>query len=379
MWIFSVLPYKLVFLDPISKALGDLDLTDIVFSKLRDEPKLDSNIVLVNISELGRLGLAEQIRVINSYNPKVIALDVLFGTASNLQTDSILTASLNNSKNLVLAGSLAEYNTDADYYNVYKKNSFLKLNDATFGFVNLPTRIGQFSNTIREFAPNANYKETSVKSFASRIASKFNSELINYLDLRDNDREIINYRGNIDKFTVLEYDFVNYPAKNLAFLKDKIVIMGYMGGRLDQKTFNDIYFTPLNKQYAGRTSPDMYGVVIHANIVSMMLERNYIAKVPQWLLVIFGFILCFINVTLIRFIWSKLTDYYGGLAKLLIFFQTVLFIYISIQAFRAFSVRISFSIALIAIILTPSTILLYDKLLKAVYINLIHKRIKGIK
>jgi hypothetical protein len=77
-WLISIIPYNLIFLDPIAKTLGDLDLTDIVFSKLREEPKLDTNVVIVNIGGLGRVDIANQINLINSFNPKVVAVDALF-------------------------------------------------------------------------------------------------------------------------------------------------------------------------------------------------------------------------------------------------------------------------------------------------------------
>ena len=73
-----------------------------------------------------------------------------------------------------------------------------------------------------------------------------------------------------------------YPAKaDLSFIKDKIVLLGFMGINLNDKTFEDIFFTPLNERYAGKSFPDMYGVVIQANIISMILNKKYINTMPQ--------------------------------------------------------------------------------------------------
>ena len=47
--------------DPISQALKEFELTDIVFSKLRPEPVPDSRIVIVNIGP-SRRHIAQQIR-----------------------------------------------------------------------------------------------------------------------------------------------------------------------------------------------------------------------------------------------------------------------------------------------------------------------------
>ena len=49
--------------DPVSQALGQFELTDQVFSLLRDEPKIDERIVLVNIGNLDRREIAKSFRL----------------------------------------------------------------------------------------------------------------------------------------------------------------------------------------------------------------------------------------------------------------------------------------------------------------------------
>src|SRR5690606_41931860 len=57
---------RLDFLDPIGDALDDMELTDIVFSRIREHPGADTNIVVVNVGNLSRDGIAEQINILNS-------------------------------------------------------------------------------------------------------------------------------------------------------------------------------------------------------------------------------------------------------------------------------------------------------------------------
>ena len=64
--------------DPLGQALGDMELTDIAFSQLRSDPSIDTNIVIINIGSLPRRGVAEQIRILNKYKPKVIGMDSFF-------------------------------------------------------------------------------------------------------------------------------------------------------------------------------------------------------------------------------------------------------------------------------------------------------------
>ena len=76
--IFSFIPINCLFMDPIAKAISDFDVYDIVYSKLREEPKVDTNIVLVNLSNLSRSDIARQVSIINSFDPKVIGIDAIF-------------------------------------------------------------------------------------------------------------------------------------------------------------------------------------------------------------------------------------------------------------------------------------------------------------
>src|SRR5688500_4771843 len=64
--------------DPIGQALSDFELTDYAFSNLRETPNVEERIVVVNIGNLSRAGIAEQIRIISQHKPKVIGIDSYF-------------------------------------------------------------------------------------------------------------------------------------------------------------------------------------------------------------------------------------------------------------------------------------------------------------
>jgi len=64
--------------DSVGQALKDFDLTNYAFAELRETPKVDERIVLVNIGNLTRRELAQQIRAVNQYKPRVIGMDILF-------------------------------------------------------------------------------------------------------------------------------------------------------------------------------------------------------------------------------------------------------------------------------------------------------------
>src|SRR5688500_7953025 len=124
-WIDCVLATVLVFLsmwgfyrvtqlkvfnafDPIGEALGDVELTDYVFSKLREDPDVDQNIVVVNIGDLSRREIAEEIQIISQYKPKVIGIDVFFDCRTGLR-DTVNCAPLRDVMgNLMLSNAIRE-------------------------------------------------------------------------------------------------------------------------------------------------------------------------------------------------------------------------------------------------------------------------------
>lgn len=363
-WLFSIIPYKLIFLDPVAKAVGDFELNDIVFSKLYPGRNLDTNIVLVNIGQLNRAQIARQINIINSFNPKLIGVDAIFDKETNTYFDSVLARAFNDTENLILVGILNKYVESGNYYEEYIRPNKVFTSKAIWGYANLPTKFGASSKTIRSFRPYSKVNDQLIPSFASRVVEVFDKGAYQKLVNRANELETINYLGNTDKFITLDADVFdgNYP--NLHFLKDKVVLLGFLGNTLTQKTFEDIYFTPLNEVYAGRSYPDMYGVTIHANIISTILNEGYINFIPSWISTILAFVVCLLNVNFIRKVKRKLTDYYGGISKLLIFTQSILILVINVNLFLLCNYKMSFTLMLVGLIFIPSTVVLYDNLLK---------------
>ncbi len=79
--------------DPIAQALSDFELrTYYAFSNLRPQPLVDERIVLVNIGNLTRPQIAEQIRIISQHKPRVIGVDSFFDCEGGLHAHDQLPA-----------------------------------------------------------------------------------------------------------------------------------------------------------------------------------------------------------------------------------------------------------------------------------------------
>lgn len=95
---------NLSFFDPIEKALSDFSFSDLLYSKLASKQEnLDTNIILVNIGHLNRAQIANQIRRISSYQPKVIGFDGFFSMRRDSAVDAQLQAAFRETPNFVMA------------------------------------------------------------------------------------------------------------------------------------------------------------------------------------------------------------------------------------------------------------------------------------
>ncbi len=110
---------------------------------------------------------------------------------------------------------------------------------------------------------------------------------------RNNYSEVINYRGNVIRHLrhprIIRKCFTRLTSKMLLtenfvpeMIKDKIVIFGFLGEYLGDPSWDDKFYTPLNKKLAGKANPDMFGAVVHANIVSMILNEDYVDQMAEW-------------------------------------------------------------------------------------------------
>ena len=183
------------------------------------------------------------------------------------------------------------------------------------GFANFITSPAVYQTT-REFAPEFCYKDTAVLSFTSEIARLYDPESLDYLMKRDNEVETINWRGHYNRFFSLDGPDLFDEETDLSFLKGKIVLMGFMGEReIGEKSLEDTFFTPMNEIPGGRSIPDMYGVTVHANILSMILDKDYIETIPMWLNIVIAVILVYLNVSLFLWVGYFYKPYYDIITK----------------------------------------------------------------
>lgn len=378
---FASLPLLKIFdaFDPIGEMFSDFELTDVVFSQLREEPMADEELVIVNIGELNREGIAHQIEILNKYNPKAIGLDVLLEESQTWENDSMLVRVFKETPNLIVGEKVVDLNEDETEFTNIERPADHLAEHVEFGFVNLITDASQQYDlkVCREFPPILSVNGEKRYAFSVRLAMAIDSaKTQRFLD-RGNEVEIINYKGNsynpisqtprmkyftLDVMQVLEEDFV--PE----LIEGKVVIMCTMGKFLgDVLTREDFYFTPMNDRYAGKAEHDMFGGVIHANIISQILDEDHIDAMSENQSIIMAVILCLINVFFFKMIYGAMPKWYDGITKLIILIEVLFLASLMIYMFYYVNYKIDITLTLIVVALSGDAIEVYQGVIKNLF------------
>ncbi|MEI7491999.1 MAG: CHASE2 domain-containing protein [Bacteroidota bacterium] len=323
----EIIALNLTFFDPIEKALTDFNFSDLLYSKLSSKQELlDTNIVLVNIGHLDRKQIATQIRRIRSYHPKVIGFDGFFSLRRDSASDAMLADQLSRGRNLAMACYLSDRdNSGKNFESLETSDPYFK--SGIRAFINLGGANPETS-TIRSFSPMQVFRGDTLWAMAATVVRMYDPAAFRRLAERDNQREIINYIGNRNAFISYDADEVLDSASDLSMIRGKIVLMGYLGYSFRHPIdLEDIYFTPMNPELAGRSHPDMYGVVIHANAASMILSGNYINVMPVWLQVLLSFIICYLYVLFFTWFNARSPELFDLLFPAILLAINILLVY----------------------------------------------------
>ncbi len=385
--LLAVIPWgEWDFIDPISETFADFEVTDLVFSKLRTNQEIDTNIVIVSIGTLPRAGIAEQIRLIQLYQPKVVGIDAFFWQRKDSFVDQELIQTIKEYNNVVIVSKLENLDQNSESetkdWKVLKK-SFPEVHSAakSHGFANMYSDEDKGFRTIRGFVPSQTVKGVRVNNFSVEVAKLFDSTSVEVLLQRNNEVEVINYRGDHHSFYFFDSDQIT-PETDLTVLKDKIVLLGFVDDRYSTESgykvisgsLEDSFFTPMNKKYLGKTYPDMYGVVVHANVVSMILRKQYINKMPKILSFILVILFTYFSVVLLTYQYNKFKKYYDTFALVTQIVMSISLMFILLLIFDTFDFDADFSLifAILGVMINLNGLEIYFGLLtqiKVLYIR----------
>jgi len=378
MWGVAEFFVSIEILDPIGEAIGDVEITDVVFSQLRtEEPVPDERVVLVNIGNLDRAGVAEQIRIINKYNPKVIGIDARFFKPKTEELDSSFAEAMSRVENMVLVSKLDSFNAVTNQFDTVfmPEKRFFPL--ITPAFANFVTTAGDQDHfkAVRTFTPAVEVDGKMHYALSVQLAKFYDSAAVKDFLARNNEVEVINFTRNV--LAGNSYFSNQYPALDIPdvfnenftpeMIEGKIVFMGFLGDYFGDPSWDDKFFTPLNQQYAGRTNPDMFGLVVHANIISMILDRNYINTMSSTMGIVIGIILCWVNVFCFILIYKNLGRWYDGMSKVIQLIEAIVLLILIGIVFNEFSYKLDLTIGIAAVALSGDSLEIYYGVVKNIF------------
>ena len=210
---------------------------------------------------------------------------------------------------------------------------------------------------------------------------------------RDNEEEVVNYKGNFEvedvrlkslkkrelgntdierkvSFTALDVQDVFEERFDPSVIKDKIVLIGFLGKQFGDPAWEDKFFTPLNKKIGGRANPDMFGLVIHANIIASILNQDYVEILQPWQEAAVAFIICLLNVALFTVINRKWPIMYDGISVIIQVIEIVLCSLTVVLLFAYFDFKCSLLLTIAAMALVGPCFDMYFGLVKPMMLKL---------
>jgi CHASE2 domain-containing sensor protein len=353
--LLGMIPVNFYVLNPMKMALKDFDFNDIAYSKLEKGKydSIDRRIVVVNTGRVDRAELGFLIEKVNTYQPKIIGVDHFFDEDREPEKDSILREAFRKTKNLI-GVSIG-----------YWENDSFKIAPNTFdnviakrGYANL---IGEDIGTIRQFSPFEKVNHEKYPQIATAIVKEYDHKAYEKLEKRHKSQEVINYTKRVDRYQVLTADQVmtdNVDTTGPVKIKDRIVLLGYVSDNPDD--IEDKKFTPMNVKFVGKAHPDMNGIFVQANIITMILDGAYVKKMPKWVAWVFAIIIGWIHMSLFIRYYLESHIWFHLVAKLAQLFSVLFFAYLGIFLYDKFRIKLEMKYTLYVIALAVDVIYFYE-------------------
>jgi CHASE2 domain-containing sensor protein len=366
LWVFifivvlGSIPLNLGSMNPIKLGMKDFDFNDLYYSKVSGRiDSIDKRIVIVNIGMANREEIAMIIDKVASYKPKVMGLDVLFNEPREEKEDSVLRDCFRRNKNLVLA---VKYQTNKQDKLIGGNNVFAD-SSTKVGFVNFPYDTDYES--IRYYFPfkaDDHDKNIVIPSFTSALVKEYDKAAYEKILKKSNQKTIINYTRELSHkksdYQVVELNQLMNDEVYPGAIEGKIALLAYVN--TNPNDVEDKKFTPMNERYYGKTVPDMNGIVVHANIISMVLDRNYIKKIPSWGNILLAIVICWLHMSFFVHYYLESHIWFHLAAKIAQVASAIFFVWLGMEIYRRYGLKVDMKMSLVTIILAVDVIYFYE-------------------
>jgi CHASE2 domain-containing sensor protein len=199
-------------------------------------------------------------------------------------------------------------------------------------------------------------------SFTSSLIKIYDSTAYHEIEEMADHKIIINYTRKVTEkkkqYQVIEAENLMMDQVDSAAIKGKIALLAY--ANIDPNDIEDKKFTPMNEKYAGKTTPDMNGILVHANILSMILEKNFIKKVPLWGNLLLAILVCWLHMSFFIHYYLESHIWFHLAAKIAQVLSAILFVWLGIEIFSRYGMKVDMKMSLIVIVMAVDVIYFYE-------------------
>ena len=367
-WFLNLIRLNMHYIDPFNNGLKNYEITDIVYAYMAGEPLasqvVDLPIVLVHTGEPDRRQIARLINRLGEAEAAAIGIDIFFDRLKVPGPDSLLRQSLAQTPNVVLACELEDVSGRYDRFTnwVGVDSSFAK--HATLAYVNFPANR---TKVIRFFSPWEPVGQDTLPAFATALLAAYQPASTERLRRRNKAVEPIHFTRHAD-------GFVHHPQQRLldslsleevrAIVQDKIVLVGYVPVDGKGHPLKDRHYTPLNSDYGNKAIPDMYGLEIHANVITMVLNGQYVNTLPNWLNWVILVMFCYLNVLLIHWVYDDFNEVFHGITRGVQIVEFILLFFLISFLFYKFRLKLDFGLGILGLLLAYDIIMIYESLIR---------------
>ena len=228
-----------------------------VYREVARTDKIDPDIILMNIGNSNRTEIAALLLDIDKCSPLMVGVDIIFPKHKESFEDSILANAIEKMSNDILTFRIDSTGKEESSIDEFRRFA----NDE--GYVDIHKREGVSSH----FTPIKKVGGKLYESFALKIIKRWKPGFEYNLTV-DNSIPILFQRSQQQYYYFVKEDLLDKNVCEL--LKNKIVLVGYLGPGDEDK-----HFTPIrsnNKDQEGK--PGTYGLVIQANAIRTILEHG---------------------------------------------------------------------------------------------------------
>ena len=332
------------FFNPLKQALDDFKMTDLYFELMQSgkEKELNNDIVLVDVTKLtNRNAIAKAINDVNSCEPKVLMIDLIFERVSHDPADDTLLVNtiVKGKEREILSAKLTNYNPQSKSFSNLTKSFFHEFIDVRWAYSNVDQK--RPGGCIRQYSLSQKLNDSISFSMAYAAACAYKDILP---EIKDVSQRLIVYE---DTFLTITSDKI---LENQNLLKDKIVILG----ALDEEA--DMHITPIGK---------LSGMKILAYSAMTFMNHKEIRSMGKFSSLLLAFIVCLFCAWIGHKIRKKYKTFASYCLKLFYFVLAAILVWIAFISFVHFDYDVDLLYPLLGLALVEEGRAQYSYLVKA--------------